>query len=156
MCSPELPSPFHAFPAPPGEPCSQPPPSFLHVQNLPPPSGYYYYFFNVYLFLRQRETEHERGRVRERETQNPKQAPGSELSAQSPTRGSNPRTARSRPEPKSAAQPTEPPRRPPKWLLKQSVWDGGRCKLLHDSWAWQKSFDLELESLKINCFKMVE
>ena len=72
---------------------------------------YYYYFFNlaflplfffffnffkvVYLFLRQRETEHERGRVKERETQNPKQAPGSELSAQSPTRGSNPRTARS-------------------------------------------------------------
>ena len=40
-------------------------------------------FFNVYLFLRQRETEHERGRVRERETQNLKQAPGSELSAQS-------------------------------------------------------------------------
>ena len=27
---------------------------------------------------------------RERETQNPKQAPGSELSAQSPTQGSNP------------------------------------------------------------------
>ena len=35
---------------------------------------------NVYLFLRQRETEHEPGRVRERETQNLKQAPGSELS----------------------------------------------------------------------------
>ena len=44
------------------------------------------YFFNVYLFLRQGETEHEQGRVRERETQNLKQAPGSELSAQSPTR----------------------------------------------------------------------
>ena len=29
---------------------------------------------------------------RERETQNPKQAPGSELSAQSPMRGSNPQT----------------------------------------------------------------
>uniref|UniRef100_A0ABI7X9C8 NADH dehydrogenase [ubiquinone] 1 beta subcomplex subunit 6 n=1 Tax=Felis catus TaxID=9685 RepID=A0ABI7X9C8_FELCA len=42
-----------------------------------------------------RETEHERGRVRERETQNLKQAPGSELSAQSPTWGSNSRTARS-------------------------------------------------------------
>ena len=38
--------------------------------------------------MRQRETEHERGRVRERETQNLKQAPGSERSAQSPTRGS--------------------------------------------------------------------
>ena len=52
-------------------------------------------FFNVYLFLRQRETEHEWGRVRERETQNLKQAPGSELPAQSPTRGSNSRTVRS-------------------------------------------------------------
>ena len=40
-------------------------------------------------------------RERERETQNPKQAPGSELSAQSPTRGSNPQTARSWPELKS-------------------------------------------------------
>ena len=37
--------------------------------------------------MRQGETEHEQGRVRERETQNPKQAPGSELSAQSPTLG---------------------------------------------------------------------
>ena len=41
-------------------------------------------FFNVYLFLKQRETEHEGGRVRERETQKLKQAPGSELSAQGP------------------------------------------------------------------------
>ncbi|VFV38415.1 Hypothetical predicted protein [Lynx pardinus] len=49
---------------------------------------------------------------RERETQNPKQAPGSEPSARSPSRGSNPRTARSRPEPKSDASPTEHPRRP--------------------------------------------
>ena len=52
-------------------------------------------FFNVYLFLRPRETEHEQGRVRERETQNLKQAPGSELSAQSPTKGSNSPTVRS-------------------------------------------------------------
>ena len=50
--------------------------------------------------------------LRERETQNPKQAPGSELSAQSPTQGSNSQTVRSWPEPKSVAQPTEPPRRP--------------------------------------------
>ena len=49
--------------------------------------SFFLIFFNVYLFLRQRETEHEWGRVRERETQNPKQAPGSEPSAQSPTRG---------------------------------------------------------------------
>ena len=52
------------------------------------------------------------GAETERETQNLKQALGSELSAQSPTRGSNSGTARSRPEPKSDAQPTEPPRRP--------------------------------------------
>ena len=58
-------------------------------------SFFYFIFFNVYLFLRQRETEHEWGRVRERETQNLKRAPGSELSAQSPTRGSNSRTVRS-------------------------------------------------------------
>ena len=42
------------------------------------------------------------GAERERETQNPEQAPGSELSAQSPMQGSNPRTARSWPELKSA------------------------------------------------------
>ena len=49
---------------------------------------------------------------RERETQNPKQAPGSELSAQSLTWGSNPWTVRSRPELKSDAPPTELPRHP--------------------------------------------
>ena len=58
-----------------------------------------FYFFNVCLFLTERERERERqsmsGGGTERETQNPKQAPGSELSAQSPTRGSNPRTVRS-------------------------------------------------------------
>ena len=50
-------------------------------------------FFNVYLFLRERERERERERApagegqRERETQNLKQAPDSERSAQSPTQG---------------------------------------------------------------------
>ena len=48
---------------------------------------------------------------RERETQNPKQAPGSEPSAQSPMRGLNSWTVRSSPEPKSDTQPTEAPRR---------------------------------------------
>ena len=48
-------------------------------------------FFNVYLFLREREREIGEGQ-RETETQNPKQAPGSELSTQSPTWGSNPCT----------------------------------------------------------------
>ena len=37
--------------------------------------------------MRQRETEHEWGRVRERETQNLKQVPGFELSAQGPDAG---------------------------------------------------------------------
>ena len=41
------------------------------------------FFFNVYYF-RERETERKQGRGRERETQNLKQATGSELSAQSP------------------------------------------------------------------------
>ena len=51
---------------------------------------------------------------REKETQNPKQAPGSELSAQSPMRGLNSQTVRSRLKSKSVAQLTEPPRRPGK------------------------------------------
>ena len=42
-----------------------------------------------------RETEHEQGEgQRDRETQNPKQAPGSKLSAQSLTWDSNSQTAR--------------------------------------------------------------
>ena len=48
-------------------------------------------FFNVYLFLRERELG---GRGRERETQNLKQVPGSELSVQSPTQGLDPQTMR--------------------------------------------------------------
>ena len=66
--------------------------------------------------MRERETEREREREREREdewgkgrkrhTQNLKQAPGSELSAQSLTRGLNSRIVR------SAASRTEPPRDP--------------------------------------------
>ena len=45
-----------------------------------------------FIFEREKDTECKlgRSREREREAQNPKQAPGSELSAQSPTRGSNP------------------------------------------------------------------
>ena len=49
----------------------------------------------IFLFIFETETEHEQGRGRERETQTPKQAPGSELSAQSPTWGSNSQTVRS-------------------------------------------------------------
>ena len=45
----------------------------------------------MFIFERERERERERKREREREgkIQNPKQAPGSELSAQNPMRGSN-------------------------------------------------------------------
>ena len=51
-----------------------------------------FFFLNAYLFLRKREQGEGQ---RERETRNPKQAPGSEPSAQGPTRGSNSRTVRS-------------------------------------------------------------
>ena len=59
---------------------------------------------------------------REREIPNPEQAPGSEPSAQSPVRGSNSQTVRSRPEPKpmpnQLSHPGAPlPRNP---LLKQA------------------------------------
>ena len=63
---------------------------FFHSYNL-----FFFNFFNVYLFLRETDRAQAGEGQRERETQNPKQAPGSELSAQSPTRGSNPQTATS-------------------------------------------------------------
>ena len=76
------------------------------------------------------------GAERERETQNPKQAPGSKLSAQSPTRGSNSWTLRSWPELKSDAQPTEPPRRPCYDLFLTEIflptWSGNCC---YTSWC---------------------
>ena len=50
---------------------------------------------NVYSFLRETERAQAREKERERETQNLEQAPGSQLSAQSLTRGSNSRTVRS-------------------------------------------------------------
>ena len=71
------------------------------------------FFFLTFIYFWDRERQSMNGvGQRERETQNPKQAPGSELSAQSPTRGSNSPAARSWPELKWDAQPTEPPRRP--------------------------------------------
>ena len=51
-----------------------------------------YFYFYIYLFLRDRVLAGEG--QRQRETQNVKQAPGSELSAQSPMQGLNPRTVR--------------------------------------------------------------
>ena len=65
----------------------------------------------IYFWERQRQNVSGLGQ-REREAQNPKQAPGSELSAQSLTWGSNSRAVRSWAEPKSDAQLTEPPRHP--------------------------------------------
>ena len=53
-------------------------------------------FFWCLLFIFEIETEYEQGRGRERK-QNPKQAPGSELSAQSLVWGSNSRAVRSWP-----------------------------------------------------------
>ena len=52
------------------------------------------------------------GGARKRETQNPKQVPGSELLAESLTWGLSLEMARSWPRPKSDTQPTEPPRCP--------------------------------------------
>ena len=59
------------------------------------------YLFKVYLFIRERHSTSGRGAEREKETQNLKQALGSELSAQSPMWGLNSGTAKSRPMPKS-------------------------------------------------------
>ena len=67
-------------------------------------AGLFKFFFLFYILLiferdRERESTHGCTQVgegqRERETQNPKQGPGSEPSAQSPTRGLNPQTVRS-------------------------------------------------------------
>ena len=61
------------------------------------------------MFIYFGEREHERRRDRERGIGRSKA--GSVLTAASPMWGSNSRTVRSCPEPKSDAQPTEPPRR---------------------------------------------
>ena len=55
----------------------------------------FFSFFNIYLLLRERERQRAGEGQREIETQNMKQAPGSELSAQNPTPGSNSQTVRS-------------------------------------------------------------
>ena len=53
------------------------------------------FFCNMYLLLRNREKAQAGEEQRERETQNPKQALDSELSAHSPTWGSSSQTMRS-------------------------------------------------------------
>ena len=57
----------------------------------------------LFIFERERDRMQAGEGQRARETQNPKQAPGSELSTQSPTQGSGSQTVRSRPEPKPDA-----------------------------------------------------
>ena len=72
--------------------------TLLHFRNILDPFTFFclsWFFFLfvclMFIFERQRETEHEWGRSRDRgeqrERENPKQAPGSELSAQSPMWG---------------------------------------------------------------------
>ena len=55
----------------------------------------------IYFWERERQSTIGGGAEREKETQDPKQAPGPELSAHSPMKGSNPQNAESWPEPKS-------------------------------------------------------
>ncbi len=63
---------------------------------------FFFFLMFIYFWEREREWAWTGEGQRERETQNPKQAPGSELAPQSPW-GSNSRTVRSWPEPKSDA-----------------------------------------------------
>ena len=69
------------------------------------------------------------GTEEEKETQNLKQTPGSKMSAQSPTQGSNPQTMRSWPELKMDAQLIEPPRCPCPSLFLWGIWKGTSLKL---------------------------
>ena len=63
--------------------------SVLYFKDRP------FYFKGFLIYSERVGMQAEGGAERERETQNLKQAPGSELSAHSPTRGLNPRTVRS-------------------------------------------------------------
>ena len=103
-----------------------------------------YLFFKVYLFLRERVGVGQR----EKETQNLKQAPGSRPSAQNLTWGLNSQTARSWPELKSDAQPTELPRCPPNFSFKcrqqvhceeqeqNKTWNFGLWATKCQAWEW--------------------
>ena len=64
--------------------------------------------------------------LRERETQNLKQAPGSKLSAQNLTQGSNSWTARSWPEQRSNAYKQNEPPRSPRLVLSEG-YEGNLC-----------------------------
>ena len=60
------------------------------AQAVKRPTVYFFFFSILFIFEREGDRTRVGERQRERETQKPKQAPGSELSAQSLTRGSNP------------------------------------------------------------------
>ena len=64
---------------------------------------FYFFSFNVSFFLREGQSVGRGGAERTGDTESEKQAAGSELSAQSPTQGSNSWTIRSWPEVKSDA-----------------------------------------------------
>ena len=70
-------------------------------------------FVFTFIYFWETETEHKWGEgQREKETQNPKQVPGSEISAQSLMWDSNPQMVRPWPQQKLDALLTEPPRCP--------------------------------------------
>ena len=125
----------------------------------------------MFIYFWERQSVSGGGAERERETQNPKQVPGSELSAESPTRGSNSQTARSWPELKSDAQLIEPPRSPSTVYLLISHPSDLHIFLCHFLqclwwpvdwiWIWDSytmtishffSFKLDVRSLNQMCF----
>ena len=75
--------------------------NFTYVWNLK--KKHFKQIFLMFIFERERDRLQMGEGQREREIQNPKQAPGSRLSVQNPMWGLNLQTARSRPEPKSDA-----------------------------------------------------
>ena len=78
------------------------------------------FFKCLFIFEKERETEASMiGAERETKTQNPKQAPGSEPSAQSPLRGSNSQTMRSWPELNKVRRLTSWANQVPKYFLRK-------------------------------------
>ena len=91
---------------------------------------------------------------RDREIQNLKQVPGSELSARSLSWGLNSQTERSWPEPKSDAQPTEPHRRPENiipLLIDSQLWYWFHAEIIIFLIYWVKY----VIKIKVSCFVLV-
>ena len=104
----------------------------------------------MFIFEKKRNRVWAEEEQRGKETQNRKQAPGSELSAQCLMWGLNPRTVRSRPELKSDTELTESSRHPPKTgnILKTRSNIGEHCI----SHLWQ----LGLSILQNHCLQSVK